>query len=248
MDGWKGHHHGRPVPRPCSFNGRLDVHPHELLCCCTKRRARQHHSMLPSGSSLQTDCRRFRAGTTSVRSPRRPPSMQPEAILESDFAHRRGHPPCGRRQTVHATRSKSRNTASLAWEPLRIREDLTNSEGPILLAFDETWHQNHDWQVRSLPAAEAEQARGTAHHDVGQLPHGTALRRSVFTSGAKRTWSPWTGTADTSGSICCTIKEQKQSLISWTRLPGFLASLSSAGLMAGPSSEGLSMSTAGRKE
>ena len=37
------------------------------------------------------------------------------------------------------------------------------------------------------------------------------------------TWSPRTGTADISGSICCSIKEQRQSLISWTKSQGYSA-------------------------
>ena len=54
---------------------------------------------------------------------------------------------------------------------------------PILLAFDETRRQDHDRQMRSLPAAEAKQSRRTSHHDVGQLPYGATLRRSVSRQG-----------------------------------------------------------------
>ena len=141
--------------------------------------ARQHHRMLPSRSCIQTSGRRFQSRSTSVGSPHRPPSTPSEASLGSDFAIRRRHPACGWGQAISASRGTSRHSAPIARGTLRIRENPTNCKGPILLAFDETRHQDHDRQMRGLPAAEAEQTRQTSHHDIGQLPYGANLHRSV---------------------------------------------------------------------
>ena len=180
MDGWqRKRHRGCPVPRSSHFNGGLNGCPHELMCYCSERGARQHHRMLPSRSCIQTSGRRFQSRSTSVGSPHRPPSTPSEASLGSDFAIRRRHPACGWGQAISASRGTSRHSAPIARGTLRIRENPTNCKGPIQLAFDETRHQDHDRQMRGLPAAEAEQTRQTSHHDIGQLPYGANLHRSV---------------------------------------------------------------------
>ena len=65
----------------------------------------------------------------------------------------------------------------------RYRKTLQTARALYHWAFDETRHQDHDRQMRGLPAAEAEQTCRASHHDIGQLPYGANFRRSVSRQG-----------------------------------------------------------------